>query len=56
MKKKFDCLKMKEEIQAKIWSEIKELSDGERNLYFRKGAQEFRRKYWKPKIVELAVK
>jgi hypothetical protein len=49
MTKEFDCLKMKEEIQAKIWAEIKDMSDKERFEYSRKRAVEFRRKYWKPK-------
>jgi len=49
MDKKFDCLKMKEEIQTKIWLEIKDMSDEERFERSRKRAEEFRRKYWKPK-------
>jgi len=39
MEKTFDCLKMKEEIQAKIYEEIKGLSPAEELDYFNKGAQ-----------------
>jgi len=40
MEKTFDCLKMKEEIQAKIYEEIKDLSASEELAYFRKKSQE----------------
>ena len=33
--KEFDCLEMKREIQAKIYSEIKDMSSEERISYFR---------------------
>ena len=39
MTKKFDCLKMKEEIQAKIYEEIKNMSSSEELAYFHKKAQ-----------------
>ena len=32
--KEFDCLKMKKEIQAKIYEEIKDMTTEERILYF----------------------
>ena len=32
--KEFDCLKMKQEIQAKIYEEIKDMTTEERLLYF----------------------
>jgi len=32
--KAFDCLKMKQEIQAKIYAEIKDMTTEERLLYF----------------------
>ena len=38
MEKTFDCLKMKDEIQAKIYEEIKDLSAEEELEYFRKKA------------------
>ena len=34
MKKKFDCLKMKEEIQAKIYEEIKDMTFPELRAYY----------------------
>ena len=39
MEKTFDCLKMKEEIQAKIYEEIKDMSVAEELAYFKKKAQ-----------------
>ena len=39
MEKTFDCLKMKEEIQAKIYEEIKDLSSAEIVAYFNKKSQ-----------------
>jgi len=36
MNKTFDCLKMKEEIQAKIYEEIKDMSASEELAYFNK--------------------
>jgi hypothetical protein len=39
MEKDFDCLKMKEEIQAKIYEEIKDMSAAEEIAYFRKAAE-----------------
>jgi hypothetical protein len=35
MEKEFDCLKMKEEIQAKIYEEIKDMSSSEILAYFK---------------------
>jgi hypothetical protein len=39
MEKTFDCLKMKEEIQAKIYEEIKDMSSSEILAYFKKRSQ-----------------
>jgi hypothetical protein len=39
MEKEFDCLKMKEEIQAKIYEEIKDMSAAEELEYFRKKSE-----------------
>jgi len=39
MEKEFDCLKMKEEIQAKIYEEIKDIPSSERVAYFNKRSQ-----------------
>ncbi|MCL2436096.1 MAG: hypothetical protein FWD09_08200 [Lentimicrobiaceae bacterium] len=39
MEKRFDCLKMKEEIQAKIYEEIKDLPPSEIVAYFNKKSQ-----------------
>ena len=39
MDKTFDCLKMKEEIQAKIYEEIKDMSASEELAYFSKKSQ-----------------
>ena len=39
MEKTFDCLKMKEEIQAKIYEEIKDMSSAERFAYFQNKSQ-----------------
>ena len=39
MDKTFDCLKMKEEIQAKIYKEIKDMSASEELAYFNKKSQ-----------------
>ena len=39
MKKKFDCLKMKEEIQAKIYKETKDMTFPELDVYFNKSLE-----------------
>jgi hypothetical protein len=39
MEKKFDCLKMKEEIQAKIYKETKDMSFPELDVYFNKSLE-----------------
>jgi len=39
MEKEFDCLKMKEEIQAKIYEEIKDMSSDEVLAYFNEKSQ-----------------
>ena len=39
MEKRFDCLKMKEEIQAKIYNDIKDMSAVEIVAYFNKKSQ-----------------
>ena len=39
MEKKFDCLKMKEEIQAKIYEDIKNMSASEELAYFNRKVQ-----------------
>lgn len=38
-----DCVKMKHDIQAQIYEEIKDLSTAERIAYFQRGSEEFRR-------------
>jgi len=38
-----DCVKMKYDIQAQIYEEIKDLSTAERIAYFQRGSEEFRR-------------
>jgi len=39
MEKEFDCIKMKEEIQAKIYNEIKDMSPPEILNYFNEKSQ-----------------
>ena len=39
MEKTFDCLKMKEEIQAKIYEDIKDMSAAEELAYFHKKSE-----------------
>ena len=39
METEFDCLKMKEEIQAKIYEEIKDMTAAEELAYFNKKSQ-----------------
>jgi hypothetical protein len=39
MEKEFDCLKMKEEIQAKIYEKIKDMSAAEELAYFNERSQ-----------------
>ncbi len=39
----FDCVKMKHDIQAKIFEEIEDMTVEERIAYFRRGGDEFRR-------------
>jgi len=39
MEKEFDCIKMKEEIQAKIYNEIKDMSSSEILNYFNEKSQ-----------------
>ena len=39
MEKRFDCLKMKEEIQAKIYEETKDMSSSELLEYFNRKSQ-----------------
>ena len=39
MEKKFDCLKMKEEIQAKVYEEIKDMTFPELDAYFNKSLE-----------------
>jgi hypothetical protein len=39
MEKKFNCLKMKEEIQAKIYEETKDMTFSELDAYFNKGLE-----------------
>ena len=40
----FDCLKMKHEIQAKIYEEIKNMSPEEQIAYFNRAGARFRRR------------
>ena len=42
----FDCLKMKNDIQTKIYEEIKDLSSEELVAYFNRAGSEFRRRGW----------
>jgi hypothetical protein len=39
MEKEFDCLKMKEEIQAKIYEETKDMAFPELDVYFNKSLE-----------------
>ena len=39
MEKKFDCLKMKEKIQAKIYEETKDMTFPELDVYFNKSLE-----------------
>lgn len=41
----FDCVKMKHEIQAKIYEEIKDMSPEEQIAYFNRAGARFRRRY-----------
>lgn len=38
-----DCVKMKHDIQAKIYEETKGMTWDERMVYFKRGSEEFRR-------------
>ena len=40
---RIDCVKMKHDIQAKIYEETKDMTWEERREYFRKGSEEYRR-------------
>ena len=40
----FDCVKMKNDIQAKIYEEIKDMSSEELVAYFNRAGAEFRRR------------
>lgn len=40
--KTFDCVKMKHEIQAKIFEETKDMTPDQLREYFKHGAEEFR--------------
>lgn len=40
---RIDCVKMKHDIQAKIYEEIKNMTWEQRMAYFRRGSEEFRR-------------
>jgi len=42
--KNFDCLKMKSDIQAEVYAEIKDMSTSERIAYYKEGTEEF----WSP--------
>jgi len=52
MKKTFDCLKMKEELQTKIYEEIKDLSPDEKVDYFNRNA---RQNAWWNKLVNYNI-
>jgi hypothetical protein len=39
MEKKFDCLKMKDEIQAKVYEETKDMTFPELDAYFNKSME-----------------
>jgi len=40
----FDCLRMKSDIQAEVYAEIKDMSASERIEYYKEGTKEF----WRP--------
>jgi hypothetical protein len=42
--KDFDCLKMKSDIQAKVYAEVKDMNASERITYYKEGSE----KFWKP--------
>jgi hypothetical protein len=39
MEKKFDCLKMKEELQARVYEETKDMTFSEQDAYFNKSLE-----------------
>jgi len=39
--KNFDCLRMKSNIQAEIYAEIKDMNASERIAYYKEGTKEF---------------
>ena len=39
MEKKFDCLKMKEELQKRVYEETKDMTFPEQDVYFNKGLE-----------------
>ena len=39
MENEFDCLKMKEEIQAKVYEETKDMTFSELDIYFNKSSE-----------------
>jgi hypothetical protein len=41
MKKKFDCVKMKNDIQAAMYAEMKEMPPEEQRAYIHRRAEEF---------------
>jgi len=47
--KNFDCLRMKSDIQAEVYAEIKDMNASERIAYYKEGAKEF----WKPTKISL---
>lgn len=51
----FDCVKMKHDIQAKIYEEIKDMTAAERIAYFQRGSEEFRREIAERKASEGAL-
>ena len=42
----FDCLKMKSDIQAEVYAEIKDMNTNERIAYYKEGTKEF----WEPAL------
>jgi len=43
----FSCLRMKSEIQAEVYAEIKDMSASERIAYYKEGTKEF----WEPALL-----
>ena len=49
MEKEFDCIKMKEELQAKVYEETKGMTFSEQDAYFNKSSEN---EAWWQRLVE----